>query len=539
MSNIIRLRCPKCGNWCKAEATGIIDRFFRAFEDNANEEALGDFFDVFDMKGAGKLLGKGLDLCNVLNIGEHLAGDRYKFQCSECKTKFSTDSNNEDMSEQYVLYKKALELGDELLNTSNLTKEFKNIFLLKAEELLAQVENTSGIDDVKAILHDIIAYSYYSFFNDHSNALLEINKSLDLCDDPQSHVLKGMFMNNVTTPEESYKKMEELLHLTECKNFIYIDKSIVEKELADTQDRYAENFVQIPPHQRKFLVITQEYKRLSNNLKVLRLDDFNKTKLTIPAGFVSKDTLYVCHPYKPNSYYPSTSYQTDLFEDQINELRELLQCLGAKSITTENARSNQKGLETEQGFEGEVGGKYKGVGGNLGMNHQNKQATAESIIQKKLINDEFDFNPDMSPFVPEGLFWFTHMGEWQRLARMRLRGQNKLAIFINEQQTHVVSNNEATQVNADFNTIVAAGHVQVSHNSAFQQSENSSKEFKLLVEFYPLSEYKKSSLLTNNLLSASSLQSDKATNNAKNNLLLYALFAIIGILTIIIMFFIL
>lgn len=527
MSELIKVRCPKCNEWCSIEKTDKIEKVIKGLNSNKAAGLL--------LMGAGGLLG-GVGVLLGAVAAPLILIDENTCECPHCKSRIEIESTIKETSGQYELSCEIKKLQEDLFNNHI---QHKGEFLENVQGLLAQVEKNNGNKRDKASLHNIIAYCYYSFFNDNSKALAEINKSLDLFNDPQAHVLKGIFMHDVANPEENYKKMEELLHLTECKNSIYIDKSIVEKELADIQDRYAENFTQIPPHQRKFLAITQEYKRLSNNLKVLRFDDFNKTKLTIPAGFVSKDTLYVCHPYKPNSYYPSTSYQTDLFEDQINELRELLQCLGAKSITTENARSNQKGLETEQGFGGEVGGKYKGVGGNLGVNHQNKQATAESIIQKKLINDEFEFNPDMSPFVPEGLFWFTHMGEWQRLARMRLRGQNKLDIVISEQQTHVVSNNEATQVNADFNTIVAAGHVQVSHNSAFQQSENSSKDFKLVVEFYPLSEYKKSSLLTNNLLSASSLQSDKATNNAKNSLLLYALFAIIGILTIIIMFFIL
>ena len=95
----------------------------------------------------------------------------------------------------------------------------------------------------------------------------------------------------------------------------------------------------------------------------------------------------------------------------------------------------------------------------------------------------------MSPFVPEGLVWYEHMEEWQRLARMRLRGQNKYSICISTRQTNIVNENEANLVNADFNALIAKGDLQVSKSTELKVSEENSHEWKLVVEFYPLSEY--------------------------------------------------
>ena len=231
-------------------------------------------------------------------------------------------------------------------------------------------------------------------------------------------------------------------------------------------------------------------------------------------GFPNNNAIYVCHPYKPNVYFSSESYQVSLFKNQLNEFRELLQCLGAKSIKTENQLSSSLSSEGTFNVNGKVGGEYKGINANVSAGTKGSNSVMKSMVQKMLIDDEFSFNPTMSPFVPEGLVWYEHMEEWQRLARMRLRGQNKYSICISTRQTNIVNENEANLVNADFNALIAKGDLQVSKSTELKVSEENSHEWKLVVEFYPLSEYEnKATMCGESKIQLPLQDSEKDTSN--------------------------
>ena len=161
----------------------------------------------------------------------------------------------------------------------------------------------------------------------------------------------------------------------------------------------------------------------------------------------------------------------------------------------------------------------------------------ESMVQKMLIDDEFSFNPDLAPFVPEGLIWYEHMEEWQRLTRMRLRGQNKYSISISSQQTHIVNENEANAVNADFKALVAKGNLEIAQTTELKASEENTHEWRLIVEFYPLSEYDKQKPIkipqVQNALPQKS-NDTPITELRKNNYIIYILIAAIVILLVVI-----
>ena len=160
----------------------------------------------------------------------------------------------------------------------------------------------------------------------------------------------------------------------------------------------------------------------------------------------------------------------------------------------------------------------------------------ESKVQKMLIEDEFSFNPNMRPFVPEGLAWYNHMEEWQRLSRMRLRGQNKYSINISSSHTHIVNENEAKLVNAQFKALVANANLEIAQSTELKASEDNSHEWKLVVEFYPLSEYYPQPTVENVQVRSALPQknNESALEPKKKNLVLFILFAVIALLLIII-----
>lgn len=493
MAKTMWLRCPECGNWCFAEKKGFLGRMLRSLK--AGDKELGKDFaeigDIFGMKGFGKTAGRVVNTIYVSKHGgEMLNGDNYQFSCEQCGNKFGTDDESEDMSKEHSLHMTTLELAKQFSIIKKSSEQNKKDFTRKAQGVLAEIENTAGIDDAKAVMHDVLACCYYFFFSDSQKALLEIDKSLALCDDEKSHVLKGLFMAKEASPVSSYEKMRELLRINECEtDIVYVDRATIMHELEQTEQNYEHNFISIPESQRKFLVVTSEYTFLPNSFQVLKYNNADLSGVVFENGFPNNNAIYVCHPYKTNVYYPSESYQMSLFMNQLNEFRELLQCLGAKSIKTENSLSSSCNTDESININGKVGGEYKGVGANVSGEANGSASIMKSMVQKMLIDDEFSFNPTVLPYVPEGLVWYEHMEEWQRLSRMRLRGQNKYSISISTRQTNIVNENEANTINADFKALVAKGNLEISKFSELKVSEDYSNEWNLVVEFYPLSEY--------------------------------------------------
>ena len=459
------------------------------------DKELGEDFavvgDAVGMKGLLRTAGRALNTINwCKHGGEMLNGDSYHFYCDRCGCEWGTDDESDDMSEEYGLYTKALELAMQFPLIKNRSEQDKKDFTREAEEILVEIENTSGVDDAKATMYDVLACCYYFFFNDSQKALLEINKSLALFDDEKSHVLKGLFIGKEVSPASNYDKMRELLKINECDtDIMYVDRATIMGELEKAEKNYEHNFTSIPENQRKFLVITSDYTHLPDSFKILKYNNTDLSGVVFENGFPSNNAIYVCHPYKPNVYYPSESYQTSLFKNQLNEFRELLQCLGAKSIRTEDSLSSRRSSDVSGNLKAKVGGEYKGVDVNVSGECKASNSLVNSMVQKMLIDDEFSFNPNISPFVPEGLVWYNHMEEWQRLARMRLRGQNKYSISISTRHTNIVNENEANLVNADFKALVARGDLEISKSTELKGAEENSHEWKLVVEFYPLSEY--------------------------------------------------
>lgn len=488
-------RCPECDNWCSAEKKGLFGRMFRSLKKGDKDlgESFGNLGDAFGMKGLGKTAGRFVNVLNgYKHCGEMLNGDKYLFYCSRCGNEFGTNDESKDMTEEHYLYMKTKELANRFSLTKDQTPQYKKVYTKEVQDILAKIENSYGIDDAKATMHDILACCYYFFFNDSENALLEINKSLALFDDEKSHVLKGLFMGNVISPESNYDKMRELLKINECDSeIIYVDRATILGELEQAKRSYEQNFTSIPNNQRKFLVVTSEYTYLPNSFKILKYNDTDLSGVIFENGVPNNNAIYICHPYKPNVYLSSETYQTSLFKNQLNEFRELLQCLGAKSIKTENSLSTKRSSDEIDNLNGKIEGGYKGVSGNVSGEQNSSSSLMQSMIQRMLIDDEFSLNSNTPPYIPDDLVWFEHMEEWQRLARMRLRGQNKYSISISTRQINIVNANEANTINAEFKALIARGNFEISQSTELKVSEENSHEWNLVVEFYSLSEYDK------------------------------------------------
>lgn len=204
MTKSMWIRCPECGRWCEAEEMNALGRLHRSV--TKGDQQIGDYCgelgDEIGMKGLGKTIGRvinaGSDIMKLKHLGEAINGDKYRFYC-ECGNAFGTNDEKDDRTKEHELWCKAITLSEKCSTVKNQAEQ-KNDFAREVEDTLAEIENSEGIDDAKAILHDVLACCYYFLFNDSSKAMLEINKSLELFDYDKTHVHKGLFMGEVVSP---------------------------------------------------------------------------------------------------------------------------------------------------------------------------------------------------------------------------------------------------------------------------------------------------------------------------------------------------
>lgn len=528
MAKTMWRRCPECNTWCNAEKKGnLISRVFNSIKRGDKDAVdLGGYYgDQIGLKGVGKAVGRGINAINYIkHLGEGISGDKFTFICSNCSYEFGYDNEDLDLSAEHDLWVEAHKLAQQY---SDVNESNQQSFIFEVEKKLAQVSNAENISDAEAVLHDTLGCCYYFFEHNPNKALIEINRSLELFDDPKSHILKGIFMGNVSDPVNSYSKMNELLNLKETTgDLIYVQRNTALQELELTEKNYEGKLLDIPYYQRKFLVITSDYYYLPESFKVLRYNNVGLSNIKFPNGVPNNNAIYIGHPYKNNLYLPSESYQAELFKDQLNELRELLQCLGAKSISLENNHSLDSSAEHESEINVGINGGYKGMEWSASASSKFSNSVMKTLLHSELTEDDFAFNPDLKPFVPEGLVWYEHMEEWQRLVRMRLRGQQRYSFSLNSKATDIVNQYEANQVNADFKALVAKGGIEVSQSEELKAAVTISKEVKLVVDFYPLSDYNKSS--RNFIHSAETKEGSNVSANKKS-----VYYVIIGLLAVI------
>ena len=493
-------RCPKCKTWCKAEKKGFFGRIGRLFskEDDDISEDMANVFDILGQKGLGRGLGKGLNnRGGILTApGEAIGGDNYKFYCPECENSWGTDDENTDETEGYELSKEANDLYAEYNTIGSMSSEDIEHYVNRIMTSQNQMQDVPGIDDYQSSLCDLLASVQYFHLHNSTKALVAINKSISLWPgDANAKALRGVFRTDIQKPIDRYHKLQDIIHYKDAeRESLFLSSSEFQTELNNEAERYANAFLQIPKEQRKFLVVDDELRCLPNSFLVISADmlpALDASGLVFSNGYASEKTLYICHPYKTNVYLDADNYKDELFCDQMHDLLEVLQCLGAKQIDIKDLRSNETTSQSATDYRAKLGGEYKGVGENTEGTYEKAAECYEKTKKEFFHQHKFTLNEDVPPFVYEDSVWFKHLSNWQTMARMRLRGEEHYKIFLSSMKESLIKGNEQLQLKADFDALIAKGNLEGAHSLSFEQQEKVNHEWEIEVEFYPLNCYKR------------------------------------------------
>ena len=416
-----------------------------------------------------------------------LLGDSYKFICPNCEYEWSTDDISTDAADKLIT--EVVDLVNDVWKYEELTHTEKEDYINSLKSELNRISSSIN-RRIVVYIYAGLAFSYFFLFDDSSKAKSYINQALEI--DPNDHslmALNGIISGEARTASDYYKKLQQLIHYKkeEDDNLYFLPKESYRSYTEEIIAKYSECFLEIPYIQRRFLVVDSKFDYLPDSFKVLPFN-YLPTNMEFPAGHPNEQTLYICHPFRTNYYLPFDEFQIELFKDEINEFIEFVQALGANIIEVEEVRSSEKSDASKDSVEASIGGNYKKVAeANIEGAYSNERAQFEDIKRKyKHVEKSRLVSP---PCVPNGLVWYNHRPEWQRLERKRMNGTEEYEEIISTKQYTSGIQNNMQQLSIDFKTLVASGNVKGKHEGEKEFSLGEEYELKIKVKFHPLSSY--------------------------------------------------
>lgn len=271
------------------------------------------------------------------------------------------------------------------------------------------------------------------------------------------------------------------------------------KEVIVTDD-YLKQLPSQPYTDRKTILVIDRYSAnidIDKQIIVLTKADAEKA-LQFPTGHPHVNQLYVGHPAEDGFYVPFDDYQLLFVEEQVRELCELAQALGAKRIkvtclnekssdSTENQNITASGSGSRKAFRAE--GQYQG---------KNSQHLIERIRQS--VEMQQTYSPTLSPYIPEGLVWYKHeqMTSWQRLVRQRVNGElNEHKERLQTSKSQMLDANELKQIQANLTSLLAEANIgiDIAKEYNFQVQDNAILEIE--IDFVPIGQLQGRKPMTN------------------------------------------
>ncbi len=500
-------RCPKCNQWCEAEKHGFIERAAKGFSaaQDVGKDAGAAVGSLLGKPGKvvgqvpGAMVGSAFGILN--GALESFYGYKYQFTCPNCGEEWATDKDEDDQTDEYKREMHIVELRDKFTSIINAPQTEKQAYL---NELQHELSDDSNTPEVIATLYDAIAATY-QLLGEKNKALEAVDKSLERFDDVNTRVLKGFIMGQGRNAQDTYSAMREIVkYKTDGRpESPFISTPQIETELAKLQSSYSQNFLSIPVQQRKYLVICDTLTFLPESFRVLPLAEI-PTNLKFPDGHhLQTNTLYVCHPYRDDLYYPYEQYENELLRDEFNEFKTIMEHLGARRIVYNdvfrNGEEQSRYQQRELHGSGDYGGQYSG---GFAYEKEGNSAQSRATLSAKQSVEEFEMAG--RPALPRDLVWYGHRKEWQDKCQSRLEGRLIHYEFtLSTSNSEMTSESERQKIEFDLNILITSVKGGAERNKSINLKKEEEKTVKVDVYFYPLSDYDKKEIAANNVLPTS------------------------------------
>lgn len=495
----MKSKCEICGTECHPQEADIIEQGMKGLAKVVEASPLTKIGGAIGQRIMGKkgesigkfcgaFLGHGA-LAGLPLLSQYIAESKYKFCCPTCGNQWEIEiskADQKELSQAFMLIKETPSLRDK-------SSEEKNQHIEKIESLISVFKTKESVE-ITILLYNSLAYSQLILKENPQKALFAIDKSLDL--DPKNKIslaIKGMILSTLEDSlDNNYRAMKYLVHYKEIKdeeNLTLFKITEFSERFEKLTQSYINNFLDISPSERKFLVIDDHLRRLPETVLVLPHNKLPENIL-FPEGGPLIQELYVVHPYKPNVYLPYNGFNFHLLKDQAEELAYIMECLGAKSISWNQILSEATDQENEDAMKAAIGGEYKSYGGKVGFENDNKNRNAKERLNGVLEKKEFNITRDKRPSIPTDLIWYPHCKKWQKESESRLEGRlHKLRLEINTLESTVISTQERNMIEVALKAMVVKAEGNYEKSQKISLKTEKSLTYTVEIEFYPLSEY--------------------------------------------------
>ena len=338
------------------------------------------------------------------------------------------------------------------------------------------------------VYYDLELYFAYALFlkGDYDEALYIVNDMLENHYDDINQEIWFYYKSDILFKLNN--DYEAIICLKQASSFSNnsIEKIKLKTEINECQNRFNDNFLDLPFQKRKLILIDNDLKSSPEDTFIV-LDKSNLPQnLKFPNNDPKIRELYIAHPYIKGSYLHFSSYETNLSSDKFDEFFYFVQCLGAKKITYRIIKGNNTNQTKNSNLNTDLSvGLGKGPVKNAGsgaFERDKKQKQQEDIFDSRAKTQTF--NPVKAPYIPNDLLWYPHEQTWDRLYQQRINGNIlKHHEIISSKSAISISNSEKINLKLAFKNYFVDAGLNVNHSIEETFEQNESVEWEISIEF--------------------------------------------------------
>lgn len=302
--------------------------------------------------------------------------------------------------------------------------------------------------------------------------------------------LLGMSLGVVNGAKEVV--VGEDTYFFECKcGYYWTINDPTERQNAEYGKELTNNFMSLPYLKRKHVFVCEEVGDVPASFRVLPIANV-PSGMIFPTGHPIVNTLYVCHPYRTDYYFPYETYEIYLLRDELREFKKIMKKLGAKHIDSSDVfnhvEENKKTISDI--LEGSVDNLKYQIQGSY---EKDVISEAEKVIRNELEESWDGLLTNDKPKLPENLVWYYHREEWKDECENRLEGRTiRYSFTISVLSSELTNEQEREQINAELKVLHSASvNGSYKNSKSFSLRRKSEMTWRVNVEFYPLSDYEK------------------------------------------------
>ena len=160
-----------------------------------------------------------------------------------------------------------------------------------------------------------------------------------------------------------------------------------------------------------------------------------------------------------------------------------------RSITIESVKGSSVDsiANSDINFKADAEIKIHSGGGsrNIKTDSENNSKSRNQLSTKQ------KFTPTKKPYLPESLIWYNHEPEWQQIYQQRMNGNlDSYSISTKNQFSQFNKENEFEKIKAEYENLIVKVGAEFTKKISKQFQEEGFTEWKIEVDFTPVSELK-------------------------------------------------